>query len=210
LLLRRRTRPGLGLALLLYSALMAFGYAVAVPVHWFYPRYLAPPLLLGSVLGVAAAARLLAHHPPLRRRAMAALAMAAILAGPLRDLGFFRNLSFGADPPPSSVPVQLERVRGQLPPDARLGMFQAGAFAWFAGDGVMNLDGKVNSAAYEALADGRLHEYLPLSGVTHILAWEFVLVRLVLRHAPPESLRLERLDPGAHSYDFTLYRIQTP
>ena len=209
LLLRRRTRPGLGLALLLYTALMAFGYGVAVPVHWFYARYLAPPLLLGSVIGVAAVARALAHSPPRRRYAMATLAMVAILAGPLRDLGFFRNLSFAEKPPPSPIPAQLERVRSQLPPDAHLGMFQAGAFAWFAGGGVMNLDGKVNNVAYEALAKGRLHEYILQSGVTHIHAWEFVLGRLSLRHAPRESWRLEPIDPGAHSYDPTLYRIET-
>lgn len=209
-LLRRRKRPGLGLAIVVYAALLALGYGFAVPVHWFFPRYLAPALLLGSVVGVAAAARVLARYPPRRRRVMAVLAVAAILAVPLRDLRFFRTLSFAADTPRAAFLEPFERARGLLPSDARLGAFQAGTFAWFAGGGVTNLDGKVNSAAYRALADKQLHEYLRLSGITHVLAWEWVLGRMCLRHAPPGSLRVERLDPGAHSYEATLYRIRTP
>ncbi len=209
-LLRRRDQPGLGLALAIYSALMALGYGVAVPVHWFYARYLAPLLLLGTVIGVAAAARSLTRFAPNRRHAMAALAMVLILAGPVRDLGYFRVLSFAATPPPSPIPGALERVHSRLPEDARLGMFQSGAFSWFSGGGVMNLDGKVNSAAHEALADGRLHEYILESGVTHIHAWEFVLGRLALRHLPQEDWLLENIDPGAHAYDPTLYRITKP
>jgi hypothetical protein len=209
-LLVRRARPGLGLALLIYSVMIAIGYGIAVPVHWFYTRYLAPLLVLGTVIGVAAAARYIAQYPPRARHAMAAVAMVAVLAGPMRDLTFFRNLSFASEPPPSPIPAALERVHSQLPPDARLGMFQTGAFSWFSGGDVMNLDGKVNSSAYAALADGRLHEYILDSGVTHIHAWEFVLRRLALRHVPSESWRIESVDVGAHAYDPTLFRIQTP
>ena len=208
--LRRRKGPGLGLALAVYAALLAFGYGYAVPTHWYFPRYLAPALLLGSVAGVAAAARFLSRYPLRQRRAMAALAMIAILASPLRDLKFFSTLSFAADTPPSVLREPLERALKLLPPDARLGAFQAGMLTWFAGGHVMNLDGKVNNAAYRAMADGRLHEYVLASGVTHILAWEWVLVRMCLRHAPPGSLVLQRLDTGANSYEATLYRIQRP
>jgi 4-amino-4-deoxy-L-arabinose transferase-like glycosyltransferase len=210
LLLRRRTRQGLGLALLLYSVLMTFGYGVAVPVHWFYARYLAPILLLTSVVGVSAVARLLEPLPSRRRHALAALVLIVTMAGPLRDLGFFGRLSFAAEAPPSPIPAALERIQSRLPPGAHLGMFQAGAVSWFSGGGVMNLDGKVNNAAYEALADGRLHEYILASGVTHIHAWEFVLERLSLRHVPQANWHLERIDPGANSYDPTLFRITTP
>ena len=135
---------------------------------------------------------------------------AVILAVPLRDLSFFRTLSFAADTPPSAFSVRFEQIRGLLPPDARLGAFQAGTLAWFTGGGVTNLDGKVSSAAYRALADGRLHEYLRLSGVTHVIDWEWVFMRLCLRHAPSGSLHVERLAPGAHAYEGTLFRIQAP
>ena len=209
-LVRRRMKPGLGLTLMIYAALLAFGYGYAVPTHWYFPRYLAPALLLGSVVGVAAAARMLARYEPRRRRVIAALAIALILAAPLRDLSFFRTLSFGADTPPSPLRAPLTRAQGILPPDARLGAFQAGLLSWYAGGGVINLDGKVNSDAYHALVDGRLHEYLRDSGITHVLDWEWVFMRMCLRYAPDGSVFVEPLDRGAHAYESTLYRLHFP
>lgn len=208
LLARYRGRPGLGIAAAVYVALMVVGYGVAVPVHWFYARYLAPTLLLATVVGVAAAARFIQGLPASRRKVAAGVALVAILAGPVRDLGYFRALSFAAEPPASPIPGALARVHDQLPPDAHLGMFQSGAVSWFSGGGVMNLDGKVNTPAHEALREQRLHQYILESGVTHIHAWEFVMSRLVLRHLPREEWRIEVLDRGAHTYDPTLFRVR--
>jgi hypothetical protein len=60
-------------------------------------------------------------------------------------------------------------VARELPPDALLGMKDSGAFSYYAGRRVVNLDGVVNSFAYaETICRGELPEYLRALGVGYI------------------------------------------
>lgn len=60
-------------------------------------------------------------------------------------------------------------VAESLPPDAVLGMKDSGAFSYFAERRVMNLDGVVNSFAYqETLCRGELAEFLARHGVQYV------------------------------------------
>jgi hypothetical protein len=63
-----------------------------------------------------------------------------------------------------------EWVARSLPPDALLAMKDSGAFSYFSERGVVNLDGLVNSFAFqEALCRGELREYLESHHVSYVV-----------------------------------------
>ncbi|MBI4720945.1 MAG: glycosyltransferase family 39 protein [Chitinivibrionia bacterium] len=76
-----------------------------------------------------------------------------------------------------------------------IGAFQGGAIGYFSGRRVVNLDGKVNHDALEALKSGTLHAYLHKAGVDVVLDKCNVLELFLLNPGgtAPETLHLARI-----------------
>jgi hypothetical protein len=81
-------------------------------------------------------------------------------------------------------PWQHELRRGgefaRRHPNVRFGAFNAGLAAYYSADNVVDLDGNMNNAAYDAIRDRRLHDYIRSAGVTYIVDYE----RWVWRYEP--------------------------
>jgi len=60
-------------------------------------------------------------------------------------------------------------VEDNTSPDDTIGVFQSGAIGYFAHRRVINLDGKVNSQALQALKGGRLGDYLRREGIDVVI-----------------------------------------
>lgn len=56
-----------------------------------------------------------------------------------------------------------------LPPDARVGAFNAGIYQYFLPQDVVNLDGVVNPDVLAAKKAGRICDYLAADGITHLV-----------------------------------------
>jgi hypothetical protein len=50
-----------------------------------------------------------------------------------------------------------------------IGVFQSGAIGYLSGRRVINLDGKVNREAYDALREGRLESYVKTAGIDLVM-----------------------------------------
>lgn len=169
--LRRLLRPGV---LQAFALLHFCAFAALYPIYlrgpgagwYFVPIY----LLLVMGMGVAGAFLVQGLRTRLSRRmrpwagpvAVAALAVnfAAYLAHEAR---------------PEVVTPKLEVVawaNHNLPADARIGSFNAGAIGFFARRPVINLDGLVNDADYlDHLRTGRIEAYARREGITHVVEY---------------------------------------
>lgn len=62
-----------------------------------------------------------------------------------------------------------------LPEDAIIGSFNSGIHGYFTARRVVNLDGLVNNAAYEAMRRKELWRYIEETGITHIIDYDIYL-----------------------------------
>ena len=138
----------------IYLALMTFFYGVYFGAPWFLPRYFLPTspvlVLVFASLVCAVFGRLGAG---LRRVAapVGALAMIAVMV--FLSLRQYRQ---GAQHPHFQV---VDWVAENVDEDTWVGAIQTGTLGFFH-DRTINLDGKVNLAAFEALVAGREGEYV--------------------------------------------------
>ena len=81
-----------------------------------------------------------------------------------------------------------EWVQKTVPEGAVIGAVQSGAIGFLVRDKqVVNLDGKLDTDAFDALINGRGMEYARRKGVTHIVGWPSN-IGYVLRHSEPNSI----------------------
>ncbi|MBK9386731.1 MAG: hypothetical protein IPN34_18100 [Planctomycetes bacterium] len=151
------------LALLgVFSGGLAAFYGLFFGAGWFLPRYffpLAPWLMLPMcVLIVRALARCGAGW--------AAPATAASLVLLVGGVTARNHLAHG-----DHAHFEVVRwVQANVPEQAWVGAVQTGTVGFFH-DRTMNLDGKVNPGAYEALIQRRLHEYVVASPIEFLADW---------------------------------------
>jgi hypothetical protein len=63
-------------------------------------------------------------------------------------------------------------AKQKFTPGTTIGCLQSGAVAYFADDlHVVNLDGVVNRACYDAMVERRHLDYIRASGVSYVLDW---------------------------------------
>jgi 4-amino-4-deoxy-L-arabinose transferase-like glycosyltransferase len=82
-------------------------------------------------------------------------------------------------------------LRANTPPDTRIGSFNAGLQAYYSGRVVINLDGTVNSAAFDAIKEKALLEYMRGVGVGYVADYEAAIRQIYapfFGHAPPLEL----------------------
>lgn len=167
------------LPLLLHACVLTLFYTFAHRAPHFQPRYLlawrvlALALALVTALRLAEAAAWRMGRPGLRRVAAVAGVALVALAGGL----FARNWS-GARGNIMLAPAAW--IATHALPGERIGMFQSGTTGFLC-PRVINLDGKVNAAATEALEAGRLPEYVASLRLDTLIDWD-VYTRRVLGH----------------------------
>ena len=169
---RRGPRRSIGsatVALALYAAFLVGWYTLMFGSWWFLDRYLAP-LLLVAVPWLACALERLG-----RRWSLPALSGVVLVANvpvlavlltaphwpppwwtsPTSNLGTHPNLNYE---------LQYAQTRALVRDECRVGAYESGTLGYFR-EGVVNLDGKVNSAALRARLAERSAEYARRAGV---------------------------------------------
>jgi hypothetical protein len=195
----------LGGVLAIYLPLFAAGYTFYSPAHWYYNRYLVGAVGLAMVWALAQAARLFSTP---ERRAAGLVAALTLVACQVPQLHYFRQLSWSAVPA-SGLLAEWQEIGAKVEPHARLGAFQAGIYGYFGQRQVVNLDGKVNQDALDAIRGRRLHEYVKAQGVRYILEREWMIQVLCARYAPPGTFRYRAVE-GAKKGSVQLFEVETP
>ncbi len=190
-----RSRARRRLALL---AVPGVGIAAALAWHagvrwWLREWYLAPAGWFGVLLlGVALATgrELLDRIAPARRRLaiVAATSTAALLFAGLLAPG--DGTRWGTRTPHRVTQLDGARwIRENLPPDARLGAFNAGILSIFSDRTVVNLDGAVNAEAYRARRAGRVMDYILAKRLDYLVDWGGYLPLAGCSHHPRARCR---------------------
>jgi hypothetical protein len=197
----------LGRILCVYLLLIAAGYTFYSPAHWYFNRYLTGAVLLTTVHGVAWGGLLLragrSRRPTRVAVALCGLGIIACLSSQWR---FFSRLP-GSDAPAGGFLGAWQELAPRMDGSARVGAFQAGVYGYFGGRQVINLDGKANQDAFEALRDKRLHEYLRAQRIRYVLDWDWVFVSLCTRYAAPGSLRVRSIAVDARGSGVQLFEV---
>jgi hypothetical protein len=188
-----------------FIPLIALGYSLYSPTHWYFNRYLAGPILLTTaylLVDVAAPIVRAGRH----RRAVAIIAL-VLAAGQLAQCRFFTRLRW-SEAPTGGFLATWHALGAGLDPHERVGAFQAGIYGWFSGRDIINLDGKVNQDAAAALRDKGLHQYIREREIRYVVDGQRMLNALCTRHAPPGTVSFRSIarDPsgnGVHVFEVT-------
>lgn len=163
------------------AALLLAFYILYLPAFWFFERYfyvvlLVFILLVGAGLAEVADRTALAFARPYLRTAIAAFTVGLFLLGCVGTWGVFLSR------PEASVDTGARGAKGyrkvarqilrQLPDGAVVGAMQSGALGFYARDvRVVNLDGVVNSRAYQALRRHALGRYVAAERIGYFADW---------------------------------------
>lgn len=202
--------PQLHWALGTYLIVLLAAYTFYAPAHWFFGRYLSAPVLLATIWG-AALARLGWQGLAGRGRAarVGLWGGAAILIGcQLMQIDTLLRLHVTRLPRGGFL-ASWQQLGPQIDPTARVGAFQAGIIGYFSQRDVVNLDGKVNGAAYEAIRNRRLYQYVREQHIDYIVDWEWVLYCLCLRDAPRGALPIQRVGREPAGARLALFYVES-
>jgi len=187
------------------AALLAWLYPVVVPANWFYPRYLVLVTLLFAGVYAELLARLSAAGPRWRRASTACVAL--FLVGCLGlDTHYLRTAH-----PHAAYQGAIDWIERET--DARhdrIGIYQAEIVPYYIENRFINLDGKCNADAMQALIEKRAFDFAREAGVDYIVDRNDVLNALLFRRSAaiaPEALE------KVHSYtgsgqQWTIYALR--
>ena len=183
-------------ALSLWWVGLTVAYAVGVRAFWYFDRYALPAAQVGAVMLIAALGRaaLRSRWPRMATGALLlVLALTAVSAVDGYRAGRYDWLS-GHAPPDEGLYRTAQWLNVHLPTGTRVGVFQSGLIGYYATVPVINLDGKVNGAAREALASGTMWDYLCAAGIEVVADWPSMIEQLLkARSAGWRDDRLTRL-----------------
>jgi hypothetical protein len=193
--------------LLVYPGLLIAAYSLYVYGMIFYSRYYYPIFFLSIVLGAFAFDLLMGLVRPARR---------ALVGGALIVL-YGLTLAYMCPSRVMNGNYRFLRVvdwmAAHTPPDATVGVFNCGAIAYFSDRHVVNLDGKVNAVALDALRRGRLAEFVDREGIDYVIDHEWILEHFLLDGATTSAVRFERVDAGGRALGvpgWRAYRVERP
>lgn len=172
---RRRVTPGLRELdfLLLFGLIMIVAYSTYVFGVFFFLRYYYPLVFVAMILAGLAIddviAWVRAHSPAVRRTALVA---SGVYASALLFMGY--TSAFRSTPLYPFYDA-AKWLNTHTEASETIGVFQSGAIGYLSERRVINLDGKVNAEAYEALRAGRLPEYVRKANIDVVLDAERVL-----------------------------------
>jgi len=184
-------------------------YALVVFGPWYFARYFYPLIIPVTLVLAVAADELLAVAGA--RRAVALAAIAALgVAGSVADPRW--RALFEPRPPQWGYMRIGEWARDHIPPGTRIGGAQSGALGYFADRlTVVNLDGVVNRACYDAMRAGRMLPYIRGAGV-RLLVWQDDIEAIARETRDGDAGALTHLGqvPGIETggWSWQLYRVE--
>jgi hypothetical protein len=180
--IKLRNKPTVAVFLLHILGLIA-AYSLFVGGFWFHFRYTVAISLLFSALLVGM------FYQWVSNKVFAGLYMILVLAG-LIVLHIFFNpiLSFfdrglALTPTGDNFYASTVWLNQNIPPTSIVGAFQTGIVSYYGDFEVLNLDGKVNRAAYIALRDKTMWQYLCQSKVDYVVDWPNFIDELLIRRS---------------------------
>jgi hypothetical protein len=150
----------------LYAVFLTGYYGVVHGAPWFMARYLFPLSPFIAIAAVAAAARAVAWQP-LRGRGVAIAAAAAVGAVAVNAALNLRLYRAGSTHMHEQV---VHWVQDNVPESAWIGAVQTGTLGFFH-DRTVNLDGKVNPEALEAVLADRVPQYVAEKQLVVLADW---------------------------------------
>lgn len=155
-----------------HAVLLVAAYALYIFTPWYFPRYYIPAIIpFALTLGSLADIFLSQIESPRSRRTFAAVAL-ALLIGVNVGQAEFRNFYTNRDALTSGYMNLGLWASTRFPDGTRVGSMQTGALAYFAPNlTVVNLDGVVNRACYEALRRKEGMEYIRGERIEYFIAW---------------------------------------
>ena len=198
---------------ILWGALLFFAYPLLVLARWFFPRY-QYPILVPLLLALGVVFGFVASRPRLERfaRALAGIVVVGSLAFHASRHEISTLLFATRENAEGYRPIGLW-ARDAFPLGTKIGGLQTGALGYFAPDlTVVNLDGVVNRAAYDALVAHRSIDYILGEKIEYVLDWpkdiEFIR-RSSSRPADPFLAPLGPV-PGIRAWgnEWLLYRVR--
>ncbi|UCG51236.1 MAG: glycosyltransferase family 39 protein [Candidatus Latescibacterota bacterium] len=153
--------------LLLYVVVVIAAYSLYVFGVFFFARYYYP---LYFVICLYAGLLIEEVFRKFSARAVVGRSLAAVIL--VGYLGVFGYMAYACVCRSNSVYCFYDVakwVEANTLPDDTIGVFQSGAIGYLSDRKVINLDGKVNRDALEALKDKRLDEYLRKEGVDVVI-----------------------------------------
>jgi hypothetical protein len=171
--------------LYLYSVLLVAAYSFVVFGHIFFSRYYYPIFFFSILLGAFAFDLLLGlvRRPGARPGLATAVVLVYALLLPYMSWNRLTNGDYRF--------LQVtDWIETHTPPNATIGVFNAGAIGYFSDRRVINLDGKVNAAALEALRSGGIRRYIAAQGIDYVIDHEWILKRFLF-DTPPQVDGLE-------------------
>jgi hypothetical protein len=159
--------------LVLYCVCLVAAYSFVVFGAFFFMRYLYPLYFVAMIFlafPVDSAVASLARRPALVR--VAAATACTLYAGAHFTMGF--NCCYRSRPIYHFYDVALW-VEENTDERDTIGVFQSGAIGYLSNRKVVNLDGKVNSDAFQALKRGELASYISAAGIDVVMDNEKVL-----------------------------------
>lgn len=191
--------------LIVYSGLLIAVYSLYVYGMIFYSRYYYPIFFLSIMLGAFAFDLLMGLVRPARRVlvggtliALYGLALAYMCPSRVMN-GNYRFLRV------------VDWMAKHTPPHATVGVFNCGAIAYFSDRHVVNLDGKVNAVALDALRQGRLAEFIDSEGIDYVIDHQWILDHFLLDRDSTAPVRFERVDAGERALGvpgWRAYRVE--
>jgi len=159
--------------LLLFSMMMIVAYSTYVFGVFFFLRYYYPLYFVGMIFAGLAVDDIIAwarrHSLSVRRMALAA---SGVYAAALLFMGY--TSAFRTTPVYGFYDA-ARWVATHTDASDTIGVFQGGAIGYLSDRRVVNLDGKVNAEAYQAIRAGRLREYVDHAHIDFVLDSERVL-----------------------------------
>lgn len=189
----------------LYSMLLIAAYSCVVFGQIFYSRYYYPIFFFSILVGAFAFDMLLSIIRPGRARRMLAL---AILAGyalvlPYMTMHRVQNGNY-------RFLRVADWIDAHTPPGARIGVFNSGAIGYFSDRSIVNLDGKVNPAALDALRHDQLRDYVRRAHIDYVVDHEWIVGQFLSTERSGDGLRFARVeeDTALGVPGWSAYRVE--
>ena len=155
------------------AMLLWFVYALYPTPPWFSIRYMALWSLVWTLLLPVALAG------PLWKKAWEGRSLLSLLIALWLGANVMQNaVSYPRAVEPQGYHAAALWVRDNLPADALVGSMQGGVMSYFSERRVVNLDGVVNRAAYRALRDKRMGDYVRQQGIDYVVEYRGIMNRL--------------------------------
>ncbi len=157
--------------MVLWLTILTAAYAGLIHSSWYFERYLFCTLIASTVACALAVEACVGRlRPRLRLPFVALLAVATVAVNV--QLPLFRVYYSRTTIRDSGYMPAAHWVARRFEPGTVIGSTQAGAFSYFApGLTVVNLDGVVNRAAYDAMRDRRLVSYMREMNIAYTIEW---------------------------------------